>query len=507
MLTPEEIQKLDSAGLGQANVNTTQTKSLSERLGIGAVQQPNYVTRVAQYYTKAGQDIISGIEEGTGQIQKGMETGGLAGVPKVLQGIKTAALRTVGGVAGATFAPITEAPVIKPAIEAIGTGISKIPGVNTLVEKATELSIKHPESAKDLQNIVDIAVLLGGMKTEKPLGAKLEKTGIALEKSGVKSADITKNKFAQDLVKPIETAAVKLEQVKRTTESGAFFKKDIVAPTKLEAESAKQVALIPGISKSNTFQKNFNIVRDYNVGQAKKLESDIIKNDFIIPKQETIAKLNSMAKTLSKESPLITGDAEITAQKLINGAKKFVQANEGKGSGLLKARKEYDSWVLTQKPKAFDAKSENAFTIANNAIRSELNTILDEKVINVEVKKSLQRQSSLYRAMDNIAPKAAQEANAPLLRTLDNVGKVLGTKSKIVQGIAATVGIGGLGAAATFAPTVAVLGGVGLVVYKAGKLIMKPEVRIVIGKLLQTSGRLLNSVDVKILQDALDIYK
>ncbi len=136
-----------------------------------------------------------------------------------------------------------------------------------------------------------------------------------------------------------------------------------------------------------------------------------------------------------------------------------------------------------------------------------MNTVLDENATNLWKKDSLRKQSALYRAMDNIAPKAAQEANTPLLRALDSVGKVLGVKSHIVQGIAAAVGIGGLGAAATFAPPVAIFGGIGFVTYKAGKLVMSPEVRIAVGKLLQKAGHLISPADKAIFQNALDNYK
>lgn len=461
-----------------------------------AEQPVGYFSRLGQSYSKAGQDIISGIQEGAQDIQKGSMLGGIR-----------AGLRTVGGVASATFSPITEAPIVKPALEGVGNLISEIPGIDTVVKKLNELVTKYPQVAKDIQNVIDIATIGVGSGAQKPIGVALEKTGVALEKSGVTAAKIAKNNFAQELVRPIETKTVKLEQVGRTTEAGGLFKKDIITPTSSELESAKQVSQIPGISSNNTFQKNFNLVRDYNVNQAKQLESDIIKYDFIIPKKEVISKLDAVAKTLTTENPLIVGDAEKTANRLIAGAKKIIQENEGKGSGLLKARKQYDKWVLTQKPKAFDANSENAFTIANRAIRDTLNTTLDENAVNLGVKDSLQRQSSLYNAMENIAPKAAAEANTPILRAFERVGKVIGVKNRLVQAVATAVGIGGLGAAATFAPAVATLGGVGFIIYKAGKLVMKPETRIALGKLLQTSGNLINPADRKILEEALNIYK
>ena len=194
------------------------------------------------------------------------------------------------------------------------------------------------------------------------------------------------------------------------------------------------------------------------------------------------------------------------AGRLIEGAKKIIEKNEGKGSGLLKARKEYDAWVLSQKPKAFDATAENAFTVANNTVRDTLNTILDDNATNLGIKDSLRKQFNLYKAMENIAPKAAEEANTPITRAMQRIGQTLGTKNKIVQAIAAAVGIGGLGAAATFAPAAAVLGGVGYVIYSGGKLILNPQVRILFGRLLQTSSHLLNPEDKRIIQNTINIY-
>jgi hypothetical protein len=468
-------------------------------------KKEGYFSRVAGEYTKAGQDIVSGINKSAEEVQKGLNQGGIGGALNVAKGLGRSALRTVGGVAGATFAPITEAPIVKPALEAVSTGISKIPGVETIVQKATELAKKHPESAKDLEDIINIATIAGGSSLQKPMGATLEKTGVALEKSGLKSADIAKKSFAKELIMPVETKAVKLGQVKRTSEASGFFKKDIVNPTQTETKMAEEISKISGISEKNTYQKNYNLVKDYNVSQAEKLENDVAKNNFAISKEITISKLDESAKSLS-ESPLITGDAETMANKLINGAKKFVESNEANGSGLLKARKEYDNWVLSQKPKAFDAKAENAFTIANRSIRDTINTVLDENAVNLGVKESLRSQSTLYRAMENIAPKAAEEANTPIARAFQRMANAVGLKNKIVQQVAAIAGIGGLGAAATFAPGAVVVGGGGFLVYRAGKLVMSPEMRIALGQLLQKAGNLINPADKNIIQKAIIQY-
>lgn len=508
-LTEQQYNSAINSGFSPQDIITMEKKRKEQ----ATPATPNYLQRIGAVYTQGGQDIMSGIQEGANQYQQGVQAANNA--PNFLEaakgelsatgGLLRSGLRTVGGVAESAFAPITELPGVKQGLEAAGGLISKIPGASTLAQKGSELTQQHPQIAKDVKNVVDIGTLGIGSPVAKPASEAFGSIGSALQKSGAAAIDANKFKFAQDLVKPIETAAVKLDQVGRTTEAGGLFKRDIVTPTHSEIESAKEVAQIPGISSSNTYQKNFNIIRDYNAQTAQQLEADVAAHDFVIPKKEVISNLKTAAETL-QNSPIIVGDAEKTAQKLMNGAQKFIQENAGTGSGILKARKEYDSWVLSQKPKAFDAKSENAFTVANKVIRDALNTTLDENATNLGVKDSLKKQFAVYRAMDNVAPKAAHEANTVFGRSLQHIGEILGTRNKLVQTLAAATGVGVFGAASTYALPLTVGMSAGFLAYKAGKLVMKPGVRQAIAELLKKSGDAISVGDRAVLQHALDTF-
>lgn len=217
MLTQQQILEarkklgIPEGGIGSTTPSQTiNTKdNISRRRQMAAEydaknkKDPNYFQRVAGQYKESAENITSGIQEGAEQMEKG-------GVVNALRGAKTSALRTVGGVAEATFAPITEAPIVKQGLEKLGEGIAKIPGVDWLVQKSQELEESNPELAKDLKNIVDIAVLgagSGGVKAvEKGVGnvAKsaelpikeatsntLIKTGSGLKSAGKKLYDIT----------------------------------------------------------------------------------------------------------------------------------------------------------------------------------------------------------------------------------------------------------------------------------------------------------------------------
>ena len=369
-----------------------------------------------------------------------------------------------------------------------GLGRKALAAIGQGLEQYNVFKQKYPETAKNIEAVVNIATLLPvgqAAKVEKTGASLLEKGAGALQKGATTSLKDTHGSFVRDLVSPVATKAVKEAQVARTTESGAgLFKRSVVAPTAQELSAEKSILKnVPGVSSKLTYQQNYNLIKDANAKEAVRLASVIEGNKFIIPKKEVKSRLVQAGKNLS-ESPTITGDAEKTASKLLAKANQLVDQNEGTGSGILKARKEYDTWVQSQRPNAFDAKSENAFTIANREIRQSFNTILDEKAPNLKVKESLKSQSALYSAMENVVPKAAQEANTAFGRLLQRASSVLGTKNKVVQGIAAAVGIGGLGAAATFAPAAAVAGIGGFMIYRGGKLIVSPAAKRALASLL-----------------------
>jgi len=352
-----------------------------------------------------------------------------------------------------------------------------ISGISTAWKELKDTSPRTAENIVSAIGISEALPLLKGKGKPTGISTKLEKGLVGATKQADELIEVERREFLKDLLQPEQTKKVKVDQVSRTTETGAGpFKKSIIEPTKAEATSAEALYGIKGIQPNNTVQRNYNIASAANRQKGIQLEADIKKHDFIIPKRNIVFSLNK-AKEVIGQNPTIVGDAKKTADKLIAGAERIINKNKGTGSGLLKTRKEYDQWVLLQKPKAFDSASENAFTIANREIRKSMNDLLDEKAINVEVKKSLREQSALYNALSIMEVKAATEADTAFLRLLQRTGEKLGTKNKIVQGVAAAVGIGGLGAAATFAPAAAAVMISGMLIHKGGKFILSPTVR------------------------------
>lgn len=370
-----------------------------------------------------------------------------------------------------------------------GIGRGAVDIVKGVIEKPQEAL--ETVAKTGIEDPLLIPTLLGPRGISKvagPLSKPLIPAGKALQESAAASTAKTQQAAVQELVMPERTLNVKKEQVSRSTETGRGpFLKTEVKPTRGEQASVDAVIKILGVSSNKSFQKNYNVIRDYNIVKAQQLETDVAANNFIVPRREVASKLNKAAQELQK-SPVIVGDAQTTADRLIRGALSIVAKNEGTGAGILKARKEYDAWVLSQRPKAFDAATENAFTLANRAVRDVLNDVLETNTKNVAVRESLREQSAIYRALDNIEVKAAKEADTFFGRMIDKIERTLGTRNRFVQILAATAGLGVFGASVVFAKPLTAATVTGWILYRSGKMILNPKVKQALGDLLANEG-------------------
>jgi len=353
------------------------------------------------------------------------------------------------------------------------------------IEVYSQWKARNPRSARNLESVVNIGLLAAPVKKKAPSKpTPLVRATGALEEGAEAQIQASRLSFIDDLVRPEQTKLVREAQVPRTTEAGALRTKK-VTPTLSERAIAQEVGKVKGLSGSKTLQGNFNVIDNANKQLAKKLKSDIQKNDFVYPKRELLSELDS-ATTRLAENPLIVGDAEQTAGKLVAKFRQFITEQDGKGSGILQARKDFDNWVERQKgTNIFDPKNENALSTAIREVRQTANDFLDRGAKDVGVKESLARQSNLFRALDNIKPKAAKEANNAVVRAWQNVARILPLRGEFNQTLAIAFGIGGLGAAAKFAPFFTKLVVASLFLYGAGRVIMGPGTKKALAKLLE----------------------
>jgi len=502
-LTQEQIEQMDKlAGLDSASLSRNRVDELHSLVADEQPEEPGFVGRVAEGFSDIGERLVEDLEEGGEKFAEQTAKGETA---KATGTLLRSGLRSVGAVTEAAFEPIVEAPGVKQALDFIGEKVAD----TAVGQKLAQIIQDNPEKSQDVMDIVNTLTLGGGKVGQtafrEGVGKLTSESGEILVKSGAKKAASLKDDFVRDLVRPTQTKAVKEAQVARTTEKGVGpFKRSEIAPSTQELQLEEAVKTVKGISDAKTSQQNFNVIQEATGKEAQLLEKQLADNDFIFPKKELNARLDAV-KTKLAENPSLVGSNERVAEKLVDGFNRLLKDTQAKGSSLLKLRKDYDNWVRAQKgDKIFDPKTENAFSVVNREIRQGINDFLEEKAVNVSVKESLRKQSSLYRAMDNIKPKAAVEADTAIGRAFQNAANAVGVKNKIVQQIGAAVGLAGFGAAATFAPAAAVTGALSFLGYKGGKLLLKPELRTAIGKLLKESGEIIAPEDGTILRKAME---
>lgn len=357
----------------------------------------------------------------------------------------------------------------------------------------------NPRAARNIEAVVDIAFLYTPVKGKpKASPTAVGKTGAALQRSAGRVAREQRKTFIEKLVSPKKMKAIREIEVGRTTEAGLLKQKQ-TALSEAEREIANAVEAVKGVSFKKTLQGNYNAISKASRQEAKRLKNNLSKNDFRFTKKEWDDALDDVLIFLKQET-LLTGDAAKTAERIVSKIRDLKSAGSGgllerrTGSALLRARKDLDAWIRSQKgAKIFDPAMENAQSTALRAVRKATNDFIIERAPRVAVRKSLNKQWRLMQALDNIAPKAADEAANSLLRLWHRGLKLLPLRGEFNQAMAAVWGIGGLGASALFAPAFTKLAFGALGSYAMYRGITGPAARRELGRLLRGIDRMIRT--------------
>jgi len=144
-------------------------------------QQPGYLSRVGTDLKDIGTGLYGDLQHQAETLASNeLETPSLKTASSNALALGRSALRGTGAFAQAAFTPLTEAPGVKQATEFVGEKLAQ----TTPIQKYTAWAQKHPEAAKDIQNVLDITGLLGGEGIAKPVakevGAAAKTAGEAL---------------------------------------------------------------------------------------------------------------------------------------------------------------------------------------------------------------------------------------------------------------------------------------------------------------------------------------
>lgn len=460
-------------------------------------QQPGILSRAGEDIAQAGQKAADLWKQSlSGELNPAM-----AGTQILAQGVN-AAFALPGETAASAFNALPQSITqpIKQGVSSVATPIANAPHALAQMADKTQVGraigdylANMPGADKTLGQIGDTAKAAANIALSVPAGKGfkavasegvspvLTGVGSALEKSGQKAAQSKKMEFISDLIMPKATPGVREDLVGRTKEVGLNRKK-VVQLTPQEQEIADTVSQIPGVKKSNSLQGNANAIQNANLDEAQSLINKLQKNDVEIPSENIAAGFSKVADELSKNPYLSGVDASKSAKTVVSNAMEFVQKNPRTASGLLQARKDFDAWVKAQKPNIFDA-ADAPVSVAVRQVRQAINDMVDGAVPDAHVKDSLRKQSNLYRAHENIATKAKDEAATRLGRAKDSISHAITLKNSI----AGAGALAGLSATGALAPALGVLGAGALARYGA-KAALGPTARKATGYALRKIG-------------------
>lgn len=339
MLSTKEFEKLKKRlEKNPITLSATETKP----------KEPSYFQRVGQEYMQSAKDIISNVKRGA----KAIEEQGIGGIPELIE----TGLRTAGEVAGATFAPITEAvaPIAKPLIEKIAT----IPGVSGAIEKVADWANRNPEAAKDLDAVLNISMLGGGKAIAEPFAKKVVSAGAevgakAIEVTGKTSKEV--GKLAYGIAVPMEQAtakAVQLYQANKPTlmerVKGLFSKEAKATLEKpiIEAETAARTGLAGTEWQLGVQSKRIaNKLWENNISPALKASTQLndMKRFFsdlrerIIAETSDLSRRNTLLKaweSLNKDYGKVNWVSDIKLQSYKEGWTKFIPEKAFRGEPI-----------------------------------------------------------------------------------------------------------------------------------------------------------------------------
>ena len=398
--------------------------------------------------------------------------------------------------AGRGISAITPEAIKQPiadVAEDVGSAIVDSPvgqlGIKAIQEGAEvydSFKQRFPRAARNIEAAANVGLAVAPVKTPvrpakvTPIG----RAGEAVTGAGTQQAARIKKQFVDDLVLPKQTPTEIARQAGRTAEEG-LLRRRVVELSPAQKDIAGEVAKLP-VKRNRSLVHNHNIISKAVDKEARSLEKRLKRLRIAFPRKEFDASLNRATERILA-NPVMVGNAETTARRLIAEYSKILDDVPMTPAGLLQARRRFDKTVTSFRPTAFDSQTENAFSVVVKELRNTTNDFIDNAAKGVAVKRSLKKQSDLLGAMDNIAPKMASEADNALSRLWQNTTRILPLRGEFNQTLAALVGVGGLGASALFAPffTKALLAGVGSTA--AFRAVTGPQAKRALGALLSNT--------------------
>ena len=385
-----------------------------------------------------------------------------------------------------TVKKLGEIPTVQNALEAIGEGY----------QSYLQWKSENPNDAMGVESIVNVAEIFAPPFKRKPIPDKtMFRTQADKQLDKARELETGQRKdYLQSLITPISTKANDEARAKRMTQNAKG--RNVYNPTDEEKEMVNILKRVP-VSADNSLVGN-RVILDTEINKVhNSLVKQLGKSKVKLNKKELNTELEGIVDDLQETNPVLVGDASAVAKKIFNKAQQLLAKSDGSPAQLMQVRRDLDKWAKQQGKGSFDG-NENAYTVAQRAVRDFLNEKVADAVPETAVLDKLRKQHLLLRANDRILPKAAQEADTKIGRLVDNFYIATGTTPpKTLLGKVATVGLGAsiLGGAgfAGLLPALATgttAGTIGYMIYRGS---ISPSNRKVLSALLRETDKVLSS--------------
>lgn len=385
-----------------------------------------------------------------------------------------------------TVKKLGEIPTVQNALEAIGEGY----------QSYLQWKSENPNDAMGVESIVNVAEIFAPPFKRKPIPDKtMFRTQADKQLDKARELETGQRKdYLQSLITPISTKANDEARAKRMTQNEKG--RNVYNPTDEEKEMVNILKRVP-VSADNSLVGN-RVILDTEINKVhNSLVKQLGKSKVKLNKKELNTELEGIVDDLQETNPVLVGDASAVAKKIFNKAQQLLVKSDGSPAQLMQVRRDLDKWAKQQGKGSFDG-NENAYTVAQRAVRDFLNEKVADAVPETAVLDKLRKQHLLLRANDRILPKAAQEADTKIGRLVDNFYIATGTTPpRTLLGKVATVGLGAsiLGGAgfAGLLPALATGGTAGTIGYMIYRGSISPSNRKVLSALLRETDKVLSS--------------
>lgn len=290
-------------------------------------------------------------------------------------------------------------------------------------EMYNEWKRDNPQDARTMESIVNIGSILAPRRPKAPL----DKDNLPLHLRGQQALEArvaaNKQELAVDLLTP---SKITEEAVSEGRVTSSALGTRTTKLSEFEERIADSVSKL-NIKPSNSILKNANIIRESIGEEAKKLSAFL--KDITIDTDFLNSRLSNAVND-AKNNLLITSDKGLknVVDQMKTKLDSLLSETDGSAASLLKARKDFDSWVSGQTGKGAFGEKVNAISVATKTLRNSINDVIQDQANRQVplnklgfVEDSLEKQYMYYEALERIAPKVAEQSKYAAGRLLQTI--------------------------------------------------------------------------------------